>query len=255
MIIRGLSFQAKDHPGDLMHSRTPIHLLNVVQKALDYGFPISVAGVEHVQLDRIYRRALRRDGGHDVVVALPAEHLDLRSTLMDVAVGMDWEAWSLLAAQTAVINPRQVKSTLEMLHEARASHAKHAAAGVTIDRYQDESGVEFQLQSPITVRLTGKPTVTSQELSRGGLRIQSIDTHWPVEGVHVALPKGAWIYGTSHYATGAPMPAEVIVLPGDSALEHLVDHSAVVWELSPAGRLDIASQMAELEEPLLSFDR
>ncbi|HCL3477097.1 TPA: hypothetical protein N2A87_006916, partial [Pseudomonas aeruginosa] len=109
-----------------------LHRLNVIQKALDYGHPVRIDGYEYIQLDRLYCRMERHQGGAVSIVALAAEHLENRGQLMTAVAAMPHEHWLAVATRTALIDTAKVGAVVEKVFEARAAYVDALLNGVTI---------------------------------------------------------------------------------------------------------------------------
>ncbi|MGI0856521.1 hypothetical protein ACRCPZ_30450 [Pseudomonas aeruginosa] len=187
-----------------------LHRLNVIQKALDYGHPVRIDGYEYIQLDRLYCRMERHQGGAVSIVALAAEHLENRGQLMTAVAAMPHEHWLAVATRTALIDTAKVGAVVEMVFEAQAAHVEALLNGVMIDKYRTKDDEVIDLPSPVRAKVTDPLQFYSDELDVMGQDVQSFDSYWTIESAEIELPAGAWIYGTSHTIAGDLTPPEVL---------------------------------------------
>ena len=186
------------------------HRLNSVQKLLDRGIPVTIQGMEYIQLDKLYVRAVmtRGDGSKE---ARPIEVSSSRLALIDLVSKMSEDEYASVVGTLTLNDFNNRAFVTDMVHEAMQIYKEFSGKKISISSYIDKYDNTVNLDKPIIIYL--KPEAQSlpfqiccPELFAFGKNIEGFDTIYynfaKLKSENVNIPDGSYIYGSRHETDG-----------------------------------------------------
>ncbi|MEG0868904.1 MAG: hypothetical protein RSG77_17880 [Hafnia sp.] len=186
------------------------HKLQVVQRLLDHGVTVTIAGNEYIQAHALFLRG-RQQNGDGSFDARPLLAGHGRLGMINLVSKMSEEEF-FTAASTSALNDsfKGRKSVIEMIHDAIHVFNENKDKIVYINEYIDANDTVVTLDKPISIALKNESTdlpfsLVIPEVYEFGKNITEIDTRYAFSQTRQSdpqLPPDARIYGSMHKSDG-----------------------------------------------------